>query len=169
MDRFSGRTKKSAEKSHLAVERARARGVSRMRALWPAAFTLLRTGAALRPLFGSAAPDMSRIIQAKEKFPPLFFPTPLLESPKLSEEVGTRVLLKMDALQPSGSFKDRGMAIAWSAAEDLWSSASDAAQYHRCFARIWRQRASSASSVPREGMLATVRRTWASSWAFRSR
>ena len=36
--------------------------------------------------------------------------TPLVESMPLSELVGTRVLLKMDALQPSGSFKDRGMA-----------------------------------------------------------
>jgi L-serine/L-threonine ammonia-lyase len=36
--------------------------------------------------------------------------TPLIHSRVLSEALGTRVLLKLDALQPSGSFKDRGMA-----------------------------------------------------------
>ena len=42
--------------------------------------------------------------------PGCHFDTPLLESAPLSALVGTTVLLKMDALQPSGSFKDRGMA-----------------------------------------------------------
>ena len=42
--------------------------------------------------------------------PGLVFNTPLLESAPLSALVGTTVLLKLDALQPSGSFKDRGMA-----------------------------------------------------------
>ena len=42
--------------------------------------------------------------------PGLVNDTPLLESLPLSKLAGTRVLLKMDALQPSGSFKDRGMA-----------------------------------------------------------
>jgi L-serine/L-threonine ammonia-lyase len=37
--------------------------------------------------------------------------TPLIESLPLSSLTGSRVLLKMDALQPSGSFKDRGMAF----------------------------------------------------------
>ena len=37
-------------------------------------------------------------------------PTPLLESMPLSELAGCRVLLKMETNQPSGSFKDRGMA-----------------------------------------------------------
>jgi L-serine/L-threonine ammonia-lyase len=36
--------------------------------------------------------------------------TPLLESAPLSAVAGTRVLLKMETVQPSGSFKDRGMA-----------------------------------------------------------
>jgi L-serine/L-threonine ammonia-lyase len=40
----------------------------------------------------------------------LFHSTPLLNSAPLSELVGCPVYLKMDALQPSGSFKDRGMA-----------------------------------------------------------
>ena len=42
--------------------------------------------------------------------PGLISRTPLLESMPLSQMAGTRVLLKVDALQPSGSFKDRGMA-----------------------------------------------------------
>ncbi|KAL1524820.1 hypothetical protein AB1Y20_019700 [Prymnesium parvum] len=36
--------------------------------------------------------------------------TPVLESIPLSKAVGTKVLLKMETNQPSGSFKDRGMA-----------------------------------------------------------
>ena len=43
--------------------------------------------------------------------PGLISETPLLESAPLSAAAGTRVLLKLDALQPSGSFKDRGMAF----------------------------------------------------------
>eukprot|EP00962_Isochrysis_galbana_P037753 scaffold13266_cov147-Isochrysis_galbana.AAC.2 len=37
--------------------------------------------------------------------------TPLIQSLPLSALTGCNVLLKMDALQPSGSFKDRGMAF----------------------------------------------------------
>ena len=37
--------------------------------------------------------------------------TPLLESLPLSAAAGTRVLLKLETSQPSGSFKDRGMAF----------------------------------------------------------
>ena len=52
-----------------------------------------------------------RMLSTRVTMPPgCTFNTPLLESAPLSELVGTRVLLKMDALQPSGSFKDRGMA-----------------------------------------------------------
>ena len=35
--------------------------------------------------------------------------TPLVESPKLSKLAGRQVLLKLDNLQPSGSFKIRGI------------------------------------------------------------
>lgn len=42
----------------------------------------------------------------------LFVETPLWESPALSEALGARVLLKMEAFQPSGSFKNRGMGAA---------------------------------------------------------
>ena len=38
--------------------------------------------------------------------------TPLWMSPALSQAVGSRVLLKMEALQPTGSFKVRGMGAA---------------------------------------------------------
>jgi threonine synthase len=45
--------------------------------------------------------------------------TPLLEAPRLSQQVGARVLLKLEGLNPTGSFKDRGMTLAISkAAED---------------------------------------------------
>src|SRR5580704_5326656 len=42
--------------------------------------------------------------------------TPLLEAPRLSERVGARVLLKIEGLNPTGSFKDRGMTVAISKA-----------------------------------------------------
>jgi len=42
--------------------------------------------------------------------PGLTHVTPLLDSAPLSALLGTKVWLKLDALQPSGSFKDRGMA-----------------------------------------------------------
>jgi threonine synthase len=38
--------------------------------------------------------------------------TPLVPAPRLSEHVGLDVLLKLDCLNPTGSFKDRGMAVA---------------------------------------------------------
>ncbi|MGH9283587.1 MAG: threonine synthase, partial [Acidimicrobiales bacterium] len=42
--------------------------------------------------------------------------TPLLPAPRLSERVGARVLLKYEGLNPTGSFKDRGMTMAISKA-----------------------------------------------------
>jgi len=45
--------------------------------------------------------------------------TPLLPAPRLSERVGASVWLKYEGLNPTGSFKDRGMTLAISkAAED---------------------------------------------------
>jgi threonine synthase len=38
--------------------------------------------------------------------------TPLIPAPELSERVGARVLLKYEGLNPTGSFKDRGMTVA---------------------------------------------------------
>ncbi|MDE3086784.1 MAG: threonine synthase [Acidobacteriota bacterium] len=42
--------------------------------------------------------------------------TPLLEAPRLSERLAARVLLKLEGMNPTGSFKDRGMTLAISQA-----------------------------------------------------
>lgn len=42
--------------------------------------------------------------------------TPLIHSPKLSEKTGAEVYLKFEGLNPTGSFKDRGMTVALSKA-----------------------------------------------------
>ncbi|MHB1467794.1 MAG: threonine synthase [Solirubrobacteraceae bacterium] len=42
--------------------------------------------------------------------------TPLIEAPRLSERVGAEVFLKLEGANPTGSFKDRGMTCAVSAA-----------------------------------------------------
>src|ERR1700722_11834814 len=42
--------------------------------------------------------------------------TPLLPAPRLSARVGGRVLLKVEGVNPTGSFKDRGMTMAISKA-----------------------------------------------------
>ncbi len=49
--------------------------------------------------------------------------TPLLEAPRLSERTGTRVLLKYEGANPTGSFKDRGMTLAISKAVEDGSKA----------------------------------------------
>ncbi len=40
--------------------------------------------------------------------------TPLIHSPRLSEKTGAEVYLKFEGLNPTGSFKDRGMTVALS-------------------------------------------------------
>src|ERR1700704_1533380 len=42
--------------------------------------------------------------------------TPLLPAPRVSERVGANVFLKFEGLNPTGSFKDRGMTMAISKA-----------------------------------------------------
>ncbi|MHB8681301.1 MAG: threonine synthase [Acidimicrobiales bacterium] len=42
--------------------------------------------------------------------------TPLLVAPRLSARLGARVLLKLEGMNPTGSFKDRGMTLAMSKA-----------------------------------------------------
>src|SRR5437588_11738084 len=42
--------------------------------------------------------------------------TPLVRAPRLSERAGTEVWLKLEGANPTGSFKDRGMTCAVSAA-----------------------------------------------------
>jgi threonine synthase len=44
--------------------------------------------------------------------------TPLLPAPRLSERIGATVWLKYEGLNPTGSFKDRGMTMAISKAVD---------------------------------------------------
>src|SRR5204862_1266883 len=48
---------------------------------------------------------------------------PLLPAPRLSERMGARVLLKYEGLNPTGSFKDRGMTLAISKAVEEGSKA----------------------------------------------
>ncbi len=49
--------------------------------------------------------------------------TPLLPAERLSEQLGVRVLLKYEGLNPTGSFKDRGMTLAISKAVEDGSKA----------------------------------------------
>jgi len=42
--------------------------------------------------------------------------TPLIEAPRLSERVGARLYLKFEGVNPTASFKDRGMTVALSRA-----------------------------------------------------
>ena len=42
--------------------------------------------------------------------------TPLVFAPRLSERIDCRVLIKCEGLNPTGSFKDRGMTVAVSKA-----------------------------------------------------
>ena len=42
--------------------------------------------------------------------------TPLVEAPHLSDLTGCEVWLKLEGANPTGSFKDRGMTVAVSAA-----------------------------------------------------
>jgi threonine synthase len=44
--------------------------------------------------------------------------TPLLPAPRLSERVGAQVWLKFEGANPTGSFKDRGMTVAISKAQE---------------------------------------------------
>ena len=42
--------------------------------------------------------------------------TPLIEAPRISERVGARLFLKFEGMNPTASFKDRGMTVAMSRA-----------------------------------------------------
>ena len=48
--------------------------------------------------------------------------TPLLDTERLSKRVGRRVLIKCEGLNPTGSFKDRGMTVAVSRAVERGAS-----------------------------------------------
>jgi len=49
--------------------------------------------------------------------------TPLLESARLGQRMGLRLLFKLESVNPSGSFKDRGMTVAVSKALEAGSRA----------------------------------------------
>jgi len=75
--------------------------------------------------------------------------TPLLDAPRLSEQVGARVLLKIEGANPTGSFKDRGMTVAISKA------AEEGAKAVVC-ASTGNTSASAAAYAARAGMTAAV-------------
>src|SRR6266566_6439849 len=75
--------------------------------------------------------------------------TPLLDAPRLSEQVGARVLLKIEGANPTGSFKDRGMTVAISKA------AEEGAKVVVC-ASTGNTSASAAAYAARAGMIAAV-------------
>ncbi len=52
--------------------------------------------------------------------------TPLIEARRLSEEIGANLHLKFEGMNPTGSFKDRGMTVALSRAVAEGSRASSA-------------------------------------------
>ena len=49
--------------------------------------------------------------------------TPLVPAPRISERVGAEVLLKLEGVNPTGSFKDRGMTVAVSRAKGAGAEA----------------------------------------------
>src|SRR6476469_7277020 len=75
--------------------------------------------------------------------------TPLLDAPRLSEQVGARVLLKIEGANPTGSFKDRGMTVAMSKAVE------EGAKVVVC-ASTGNTSASAAAYATRAGLLAAV-------------
>jgi len=75
--------------------------------------------------------------------------TPLVPAPRLSDEVGANVYLKVEGANPTGSFKDRGMTVAMSKA------AAEGAKVVVC-ASTGNTSASAAAYAARAGMLAAV-------------
>ena len=75
--------------------------------------------------------------------------TPLVDAPRLSERTGARVLLKLEGLNPTGSFKDRGMTLAMSKAVE------DGAKAVIC-ASTGNTSASAAAYAERAGLICAV-------------
>ncbi len=75
--------------------------------------------------------------------------TPLVDAPRLSERTGARVLLKLEGLNPTGSFKDRGMTVAMSKAVE------DGAKAVIC-ASTGNTSASAAAYAARAGLICAV-------------
>lgn len=75
--------------------------------------------------------------------------TPLLSAPRLSQRTGCDVFLKVEGLNPTGSFKDRGMAMAISKAAEEGSKAVICAS-------TGNTSASAAAYAARAGMICAV-------------
>ncbi|MGH9023077.1 MAG: threonine synthase [Acidimicrobiia bacterium] len=75
--------------------------------------------------------------------------TPLLDAPRLSDRLGVRVLLKLEGMNPTGSFKDRGMTLAISKAVE------DGCKAVIC-ASTGNTSASAAAYAARGGLIAAV-------------
>ncbi len=75
--------------------------------------------------------------------------TPLLEAPRLSARVGARVLLKLEGMNPTGSFKDRGMTLA------ITKALEDGAKVVMC-ASTGNTSASAAAYAARAGLTCAV-------------
>jgi threonine dehydratase len=69
---------------------------------------------------GALQIDIATIEAAANRIRPHIFKTPLLESPRLNDFLGFRLLIKAEALQHTGSFKLRGATNAvWSLSDDV--------------------------------------------------
>jgi threonine dehydratase len=63
-------------------------------------------------MIAKPAPTLERIFEARRRIAPLALRTPVLRSDSLSARTGHDVLLKLETVQPTGSFKIRGAANA---------------------------------------------------------
>ena len=79
-------------------------GAGRLSVLFVLASSLCMLSRAFLPVSRSSRLSSHRLMSS------LYLETPLIRSHPLSALVGRDVYLKLDLLQPSGSFKDRGMA-----------------------------------------------------------
>lgn len=69
---------------------------------------------------GALQIDIATIEAAANRIRPHIFKTPLLESPRLNDFLGFRLLIKAEALQHTGSFKLRGATNAvWSLGDEV--------------------------------------------------
>jgi threonine dehydratase len=69
---------------------------------------------------GALQINLDTITAAADRIRPHIFRTPLLESPRLNDWLGRRLLIKAECLQHTGSFKLRGASNAvWSLGDDV--------------------------------------------------
>ena len=69
---------------------------------------------------GALQIDLSVIEAAAARIRPHIYKTPLIESPRLNDFLGYRLLIKAESLQHTGSFKLRGATNAvWSLGDDV--------------------------------------------------